>query len=454
MKIFVPALNGLKFAPLNYFQNCGNNNPALAPNYRTPDNTLMYQEIQANADQNIRHNIGIEYLREPAMPYTSCDVPPIQLKSSFDASVEHKLEVYEHCDTDTVLETITFDLITENREFEVNYNRASLAGDIITDYQGTGDTAYMMYIYFEQGSKYDNSFYDLGNFYLNGELPPEYPSLINSVIEISGSNPNNNGTFVIAGTEYISELNAFAIKVVLGYNDSSLAFDPNNNTGIAKLVHLRDAYNTLQADLDLSAYDDKNLRLKIVADEGNPAEAIIWSEPIMVRQNLPGMLRMSWEHSGDKFYTEFYKNNFKPFAYLPMRLFDILPDEIEDEQLTTDTGKQLFIESTYSERYKVVGWLMPRWMVRLVDVIFKLDEVRINGEQYQKVGTLEAEKETEKSDRFNCELTVNKVNANGVYDDDYDFDHQTLPDNYKYLKIDSDGNRLKIDDENLLKNQN
>jgi hypothetical protein len=137
-----------------------------------------------------------------------------------------------------------------------------------------------------------------------------------------------------------------------------------------------------------------------------------------------------------------------------MRLFDILPDEIEDKQMTTDKGKQLFIQSTYSERYKVVGWMLPRWMVRLIDVIFKVDTVRINGAQYQKIGSVEAEKETDRSDRFNVEITVNKVEANGVYDDNYDFDHQTMPENYKYLKIDSSGNRLKIDDDNLLKIQN
>jgi hypothetical protein len=218
--------------------------------------------------------------------------------------------------------------------------------------------------------------------------------------------------------------------------------------------YLRDTYNTLQANIDLAAYNDKNLRLKITANEGQADEAIIWSEPLMVRKNLPGMLRVDWEHSTDKFYTEFYKNKFHPFAYLPLRLFDILPDQIEDEQLTTDKGKQLFIQSTYSERYKVVGWLMPRWMVRLVDLIFKLDSVRINGEQYQKIGSLEADKETERSDRFSVELTVNKVKTNGVYDDDYDFNHQTMPENYKYLKIDSAGNRLKIDEDNLLKTQN
>jgi hypothetical protein len=420
----------------------------------------MWQEIAANQNQNIRYNIGIEYMREPAMPYTPCDVIPIQLKSSFDAGVEHKLEVYEHCDLNTILETIPFELITENRMFWIRYHNVKLAdGGSETD-TSTGVTTYFMYIYFETGSKEDAGGNDLGNYYLNGEIPSEFSEISYDNVGIYNSGGANQGGFYFADpsnpVEYVEDLNAFAIKVILGndFDTPGISFDPAYPTGSLMFNYLRDTYNTLQANLDLAPYTDKNLRLKIIADEGGTNEAVIFSEPIMVRKDLPGMLRVSWVHSTDKFYTEFYKDGFHPFAYLPMRLFDILPDEIEDKQMTTDKGKQLFIQSTYSERYKVVGWLMPRWMVRLVDLIFKLDIVMINGEQYQKIGSLEADKETEKSDRFSVELTVNKVKTNGVYDDDYDFDHQTKPENYKYLKIDSAGNRLKIDEDNLLKTQN
>lgn len=439
MKIFVPTLNGLKFAPLNYFQNCGDNNPSLSPNFRTPDNTLMYQEIEANQNQNIRYNIGINYLREPAMPYTPCDTIPIQLKSSFDSWIEHKLIVYDACDMQTPLQTIIFPnndvSFTNNREFSVKYTGVKLAA--------VASDPTKMYIYFEQGEKFDSMWFYLGKYFLNGDLPTELSSLINDVIAIENANTNNCSMLPFA-IEYVSYLNSFAIKV-------EHPFDPNYPTGSAIFTHRRDNYNTLRVNLDLSPYNGKNLRLKIVANQGNPGEATIISEPLMIRKNLPGMLRISWEHSTDKFFTEFYKTQFHPFAYLPMRLFDILPDEIEDEQMTTDTGKQILIQSTYSERYNIVGWLMPRWMVRLVDLIFKLDTVKINGEQYQKIGKLEAEQETDRSDRFKISLNVNKVKANGVYDDNYDFAHQVLPESYKYLKIDEAGNKLKIDSNNFLK---
>ena len=72
---------------------------------------------------------------------------------------------------------------------------------------------------------------------------------------------------------------------------------------------------------------------------------------------------------------------------------------------------------------------MPRWMVRLVDLVLKFDEVYINSTKYQKIGSLASEKEIEKGDRFNVECTMNKVEANGVYDTDYDFSNQTPPEN-------------------------
>jgi len=427
--IFAPVAQGLKFTPLNYHDTCGNVPELIAPHIRSEDNTLMREFIAASQHPDVKLFEGVTFQREAGLVYRKCDTLPVQIKSNINnLTSTHEIEVYDNCDN-SLLDTITLNLEKDNQNFSIRYDCKQL-----------GEAGWM-YVYFESGRIMNTSGLEIDKHYLNGNMPDFAEDVSNITI---GSASGNNGTYAVVDIVYVESVNAFAFKV------ENSSFDAGGADGFCQMTYQRDEFDVYQANIPLADYNEKTIRLKVIGENlavGSEVELIMYSEPIIVRETLPGYARFSWynENDEEKFDCDF--SNFRPFAYFAFKDWAISPDEIEDEQYKTDTGRTISVNTVFSEVYEFDAPMQMRWVVRLMDLIFKLDHVYIRGFRYQKVGSIEAEPESV-SDRFNVSGTISKYNRNGVYEREWDFDHQDAINHY--LKIDDDDN-LKIDSTNKLR---
>jgi len=442
-KIYIPKLSGIKAVPLNYFSNCGNVSENISPNQRSNDNTLLRNSITANENNYVNYQSGINFQPEGGVPMLSCDTMPIQLKSNFIHEIGHTIKVFENCnEADTEeLETIQMSLIKDNQNYTIKYECKILW---LSGWMS-------MYIYFTEGIIYDADNYEIGSFALNGDLP-EFAEQIDS-ITLTGC--AFNGTYDVLETVYAGSVNAYAFRVLVDANTGS------DNSGRCQMTYQRDTFNVFQANIDLAAYENMDIRLQIKATYLDPeappgtetftSTATIWTEPILVRKILSGYAKFEWynENPHEVFLTDF--ENFRPFAYVQCQNWVRVTDSIEDETYETDTGSLRLIESRYKEVYNFIADMQISWRADLLDLIFKCDRVFIRGQQFRKLGKLESS-QVESTDRLMLECLIEKVNANGALAEDFDFSNQELSDDASkllidandYLKIDSFGNKLKI----------
>lgn len=161
-------------------------------------------------------------------------------------------------------------------------------------------------IYFTSGQKYD---YYTGNFEenytLNGALP-NY-GYINNYIYLDGL-----GWFQIVDIIYNDTYDADVLVINYAYAGIPAEI-------IVSSIYNRENYDVYEFNIDMSAYEDKNIQVEVLMSDNTFGESNYLSEIINVKERQGQTIEIIWYNPTDTFV--FYSTGLKNKARVPYQLF-------------------------------------------------------------------------------------------------------------------------------------
>ena len=170
-------------------------------------------------------------------------------------------------------------------------------------------------VFFTSGKKYD---YYNGNFEenytLNGALP-NY-GFVNNYIYL-----DSLGWFQIVDIIYNDDYDADVL--VINYTYTGLKADI-----IVSSIYNRENYDVYEFNINMSAYEDKNIQVEVLMTDDSFGESNYLSEIINVKERQEGTIEAIWYNPTDTFV--FYSTGLKNKARIPYELFT----SSDDSELT------------------------------------------------------------------------------------------------------------------------
>ena len=440
MKIVIADNNSVRFVKRQYNQQPAGSafTEVEAPYNRNYFNTLLYDEIRWNLQQNIQlyaqrygdlSNYILQQFRGQALK--------IQLKSDTALTLDGNIKV-NVTDASGANQIFTASLAKkiDNKNYRTRYTQVGFL-----DYGG-----YCAF-YFGSTATYQfgtTTVIESGVTYYNGDIPP-YLAVGQTIqlLYLGIGNPNNievaDGEIITAIT-FDATLNKYVVVTSKAYTSVS------NTTAQYISVHERSAYDIYELALtDFTGSGCRKIEITTSTDSFASITEKWESEFLYFDIDInEGQLLFQWWNDRDKFGIDF-RTGLQNYCYLFCDMYELRP-ELNAVIASNETGGGKLLDSTYKRKFGLTFTGMPRHLAEKIALIFAHENVYINGKGFAMVEGSYESSPIEQTMLFEVKIEVTETELLGIYSDGYRNTTPTPEDirDGDLLLIDDEGNTLDI----------